>query len=270
VSGARTGAHTAQATVPSQTALVFKPVRSGSPRLGRFDSCAAPFQRDCLHITGFFYRLGYRVRCLLRRRDRLLGTGPAPHALFQPLCLFPEHHSSPVDVPLRRLEIGVPARAMSAAGLSPAAALFVMLVWRRSWKGRTYSEMPAFVMPTRGVRASLNLERRCLRVLPEQQAAALRNDHNVLDSGRFPADRNLFSSSRRRPVTPTNGIRSGRSPRSCLRLRDCNRVGAGTGGGAPHAKLERALAADRRAHRRRAAAGDGGSGERGAGPVHEA
>jgi hypothetical protein len=38
----------------------FKPVRRGSPTLGKFDSCAAPFQQDRLHISGFFHRLGDR------------------------------------------------------------------------------------------------------------------------------------------------------------------------------------------------------------------
>jgi hypothetical protein len=51
-----------------------KPVRRGSPTLGRFDSCAAPYPRNCLYLSGFFHRLGYLAVCCLATNAGF-GTG---------------------------------------------------------------------------------------------------------------------------------------------------------------------------------------------------
>jgi hypothetical protein len=65
-----------------------KPVRSGNPRLGRFDSCAAPYQLQVLHLSGISYRRGWRgtfargrgleggrSRSEAARRGRSIGEG---------------------------------------------------------------------------------------------------------------------------------------------------------------------------------------------------
>jgi hypothetical protein len=85
---------------------------------------------------------------------RLLLPGFLPE---QPLLeqggLVAERLAGQVDVPLRRLEVGVSARAMSAAGDVPAAAAFVIDVCLPSWNGRIGLSIFARLSAVRSVAA---------------------------------------------------------------------------------------------------------------------
>jgi hypothetical protein len=98
----------ARARWPSRSS---KPVSRRSPSVGRFDSCAAPYPRNCLHLSGFFHRLGYRSVCSIGDGRliwyRNLVPVRAPQPPFKPLSLLPEHFAGQVDVGLGRLEGGV-------------------------------------------------------------------------------------------------------------------------------------------------------------------
>jgi hypothetical protein len=81
--------------------------------------------------SGNFFRNAFRLTLFL---VPAFGTG-SPQSPLTKLGLVAELHACQVHESIVVCMSACPALAMSAAGDSPAAAPFVMLLWRPSWNG---------------------------------------------------------------------------------------------------------------------------------------